>query len=1302
MKNFGLFLSATIILCITIVHLIKSSEDSFPSNKVIDPLNKVDKKDKPSEMMAFEFERQKNPTTGKIPLLGKLNAYNNVKKIKAQFQKTGLYDVKWTERGPNNVGGRTRALMFDPNDDTNKKVWAGSVGGGIWYNDDITNASSSWKSIDDFMGSLAVTCLAYDPVNKNIFYAGTGEGYFNADAQQGLGIWKTIDGGETWSQLESTIPDKSLGSFRRNFTFIQDIDVTANGNIYITTRSRYSSYGGLLKSSDGGLTWENITPISSNSNQGSDIEIASSGDLYVSFGLTDECSIFRSSDDGNNWTDITPLWFNHENQRTELAIAPSSSSSTSNTVIYALSANSDGSVKDMTVSNNGGSSWSNITIPKYVEQDCSLSDSRDFARGQSWYDLIAVVKPNDPSTIIIGGIDLFQSKDAGITWKRISDWADRFCSEEEFVHADQHQLLFRPGANTELIVGNDGGVFYSSNISEFIVPFESRIKNYNVTQFYATDIPHAVNSSEILAGAQDNGTQYFDQPGINSTLEITGGDGAFCFFDEYDNTNFTTSYIYNNIFFFINGNNVAELRENTGRFINPSDLDSKNNLLYSADNNNKYRVTDFNAQSDVFETELNNTKASAIKISPFSDNTILVGTSQGEIFKIRNANTSPINIPIPVTNGPKGYINCIEFGDTENEIMVTITSYDVEHVWYTPDNGNTWFDKSDNLPNMPVYWALVNPENTNEVLIATEYGVWSTTSFTSTPDWELTSDRLANVRCDMLQYNPLDKVAVVATHGRGVFTAKVFESCNDNSEWVAITSSGTWHNNLNWVNGVPTSEDDINLSHFTVPQPYTIRIKENAEVGNLNIHCKDITVELDPGVSLTYGKISGNGKFILNDGASLIPLPESAGACEGNFVVIRNKPTDQPDDYYNAWSSPVKQAHIDMLPNNRGVNSLRLGASSTPEHLISIPGPLTTKRGYLAKNVSQARFEGTVNSGYYSQSVVNDAKFGGGYFNFLGNPYPSAISALAFIQDNEDKLLNGGIYLWNQEYKYDSINSPSNFTAINSVGSSSFGMNANIHDLSIPSTQGFGVNAAYNSRVEFNNNQRNSNNSYFKNSSVLEEQESIWIGLNINNRQKSILVAFGKNATTGIDYHFDAPAHTTKQDFHLASLVNNQPMLINSLPSDDYEITVPLEINIHKFGNLSFGILGTENFSDKREVYIRDKKFDTLTRLSKNSRYFFALPSPSYVNDRFELVFRNTVSSIVEYGGTAYQWHSPEAGVLRLKNLSDKPLEYRIITLNGSIITSGILYSDYELVENISTGIYLLSIGNTSETIQIK
>jgi hypothetical protein len=122
-----------------------------------------------------------------------------LKKMKSGIPGDGIYD--WVERGPNNVAGRVRALVFDPNDGGNTKVWAGGVSGGLWYNNNITDANSSWNGIDDFWDNLAINSIAFDPSNTQVMYVGTGEGWYNADAVRGAGIWVSSNGGVDWSQL---------------------------------------------------------------------------------------------------------------------------------------------------------------------------------------------------------------------------------------------------------------------------------------------------------------------------------------------------------------------------------------------------------------------------------------------------------------------------------------------------------------------------------------------------------------------------------------------------------------------------------------------------------------------------------------------------------------------------------------------------------------------------------------------------------------------------------------------------------------------------------------------------------------------------------------------------------------------------------------------------------------------------------------------------------------------------------------------------------------------------------------------
>src|SRR5262249_10541518 len=116
----------------------------------------------------------------------------------------------WTPLGPGNVGGRTRALVIDPRPPGT--TYAGGRAGGVWK---TTDGGASWRPVADLLANIAVNSLALDPKNPRVLYAGTGEGFFNSDAVRGAGIFKTTDGGATWTQLAATgTPD---------FYFVNDL-----------------------------------------------------------------------------------------------------------------------------------------------------------------------------------------------------------------------------------------------------------------------------------------------------------------------------------------------------------------------------------------------------------------------------------------------------------------------------------------------------------------------------------------------------------------------------------------------------------------------------------------------------------------------------------------------------------------------------------------------------------------------------------------------------------------------------------------------------------------------------------------------------------------------------------------------------------------------------------------------------------------------------------------------------------------------------------------------------------------------
>ena len=727
---------------------------------------KFAKKDRPDLAAEQNFLMTVDPQTRNVPRERLIQAFD-----RADITKTfRSVNIEWDEHGPNNVAGRTRAVMFDPNDSEGKKFWAGGVTGGLWYTDDITLTDPSWNKINDFWDNVSISCIAYDPTNTQTFYVGTGEIYTND--VRGFGIWKTTDGGTTWSRLTST----------DEFYWVNDIVVrneNGTGVVYAATGMRYYEgawhYGerGMLRSTDGGYTWSQVWSGSGSTlYQPSDLEIDSENNIWA--GTRNNAwgngggKILKSGD-GISWSTV---YTTNNANRMELVCAPSNVN-----VIYAVGAggSGDNDIGIFIKSVDGGNTWSNVSIPLNW-------DNVHFTRGQAWYDLILAVAPDNENIIYAGGIDIHKSTDSGSNWTMLSAWHNYYANiySLEYVHADQHSFAFRPGYPNTVVFGNDGGIHMTINAGNTFIEKNS---GYNVTQFYSTASHPTAGNYYFLAGSQDNGTQQFiDATGIVSTNEVTGGDGAYCFIDQTDPLFQITSYIYNNYRISTNGGNSFTYldSDNSGRFINPADYDDDADILYSAVNSDTIkRVVDVSSSyySDYVAISLGAT-ASHIRVSDYSTNVIYIGTSSGRIFKVNNANSSnPSSVEITGNSFPTAWISCIELGSTDNEIMVTFSNFGVTSIWHTDNGGSSWIGREGDLPDMPVRWALFNPENRSEVILATDIGVWSTNNFSSSsPSWVASNSGLANVRVDMFQIRDSDGLVTAATYGRGLFSTDDFYS----------------------------------------------------------------------------------------------------------------------------------------------------------------------------------------------------------------------------------------------------------------------------------------------------------------------------------------------------------------------------------------------------------------------------------------------------------------------------------------------------------------------------------------------
>jgi photosystem II stability/assembly factor-like uncharacterized protein len=742
------------------------------------------------ERKELEFEMTKDPKLDRVPIERLITAKRTSDNLLKTADRSGIGNINWEERGPNNVGGRTRAILIDAADPTNNTLIAGGVNGGIWRTTNFMSDNPSWKKADDFFENLAVSAIVQDPVNPQIIYFGTGEGWFSIPTF-GLGIWKSEDGGKTYQHLTSTA--------NPIFNAIQDLKIDKNGVLYAATAS-----GGVQASSDGGATWRStLGERETGTSFAADIEVASNGDIYVAFGRPFALgSIWKSSvnkgaflGQKGHWKNVTPPQGSY--WRIELASAPSNP-----WVIYAVCEGENSfDTEYIFRSDDGGRTWSERTVPTIYDQ----GSNPIYTRNQAWYDLIAAVHPEDENEIWIGGIDGLRSRDGGVTWQQISDWTlDRGgrvpgLTTDQFIHADHHEIIFMPHTwGKEIVFGTDGGISHGTNLQykDRLPIFRTKNHSYNITQFYSVAVHPTRGSNYFLAGSQDNGTQQFRRPGINSTFMATGGDGGFCHIDQKNPLIQITAFTGNNLSVSQNGGKsfAPFFRFGGGSFINPSDYDNDTGVFYAGfENDTLFRWNDLGAGS--FETSIISGFSgitSAVSVDPSTPNRVWIGyrsrTTGTSIAFIDDADgDAPIvtNLAPPADIIPGTNISCIEIDpNNPSRLLVTLSNYGIISVFEVTDadaDNPTWTAVEGNLPDFPVRWATFMPNSSSQILLATELGVWGTERLAGDDtQWRPTNKGLANTRIDMFQKRASDGLIAAATHGRGLFTAGGGRAtCND-------------------------------------------------------------------------------------------------------------------------------------------------------------------------------------------------------------------------------------------------------------------------------------------------------------------------------------------------------------------------------------------------------------------------------------------------------------------------------------------------------------------------------------------
>jgi hypothetical protein len=768
--------------------------------------------DSPAERDRFEFERTKDPRLGYVPKERMLKAIDYTENLKTSVSRRGLRTgaFDWVERGPifdsvgpsnNNIrgasrtapgtytSGRTRAILIDTlNDPSGNTVFCGSVSGGLWKCTNFLSTIPNWRPINDRFDNLAISYISQDPTNPAIMYFSTGEPYANADAVNGLGIWRSMDAGNTWTRLMTTT------NFVRTFKIICD----AQGFVYLALRVTTAGANipvtqtlGLVRSKDRGNTWENITPspLTGNNASCTDIELSSTGRLHASFGYNTGGTTTRV---GHVYTTtpatVTPAtWSYSTGLRSTGVSAIRLELATLADTLYGVTVNSAANADSVYKSIDGGATWTRRntgTLPTGI------------LNGQGWYNLTLAINPSNSNEVMVGGLDAYRSTNSGATFTRATYWVG---PNEPYVHADHHFMQWwNVGNQSRIVIGCDGGVYISNNAG---ATFTDKNRNLAIKQFYDAAIHPGQGVDYIIGGTQDNGTHQLKNPGLTHSIEVTGGDGAFVHINQQNPQIQFATYVFNQYRRSVDGGATwtqVNFSGTMGAFINQYDYDGGKNTLYAswagpsnAPNRQILRWRNAHVSTDATILTVNqlvtrstgtSNNATSFKVSPYTRDRVYIAGHKGAIVRLDSANSvtnATMNRYATNIAGAAfdtGYVSCVNVGSSDSVLVATFSSYGVKHVWVTNDGGTSWTNVdgtlgSGGLPDMPVRWAVFDPQNDKKLILATEAGVYTTEELNGANTVWTADVNFPTVRTDRLALRLSDNTIVAATHGRGVFTA---------------------------------------------------------------------------------------------------------------------------------------------------------------------------------------------------------------------------------------------------------------------------------------------------------------------------------------------------------------------------------------------------------------------------------------------------------------------------------------------------------------------------------------------------
>ncbi len=673
-----------------------------------------------------------------------LKAYNQFTK-NTRMARSG----NWECLGPYNLPGngrsyqglgRINAIAFHPTDPD--VIFIGAPAGGIWMTD---QGGNNWVNLADDLPTLGVSSIIVDYTNPQIIYIGTGDR--DAGDAEGMGVFKSIDGGENWIQ-QITMPAATVGAMVQHKTDPLKIFAATSSGIYGTE--------------DGGMSW-------AYQQSGNFKQIVASPDNPSIMYATTSGSFYRTDDEGQSWTRTTEGL--SSGSRGVIAVTAANPA-----VVYFMQSNSANGFKAIYRSTDYGVTFvMQADSPNILEWSCSGGSSG----GQGWYDLSLEADPADEFAVYAGGVNVWMSQDGGQSWDIKAHWAGD-CNEPT-VHADQHIFQFSP-VDGNLYIGNDGGIYKTSPEAE---SFDLLTNGLAISQVYKIG-QSQTDKDMIINGYQDNGTSTYT--GTPFWKAVLGGDGMECLVDWQDDT-----YSYGTIYY----GSISRLRNNnydgqiggqgtggiteSGAWVTPFTLHEGDPKILFGGYKNIWRTNNCRANYVSWTKISENLSGSdenmkVIEHSPADFDLFFAIRGDGKVFRSENINAdvpewTNITSMLPGNNSPSD-IECHAY------LPDVVYLSQAGRIYQSNDRGNNWEDISENLPDVNYTSIAFYKNSIDGIYVSSNIGVFYRDFYLN--EWVYFSDGLPidasvnEVEIYTEENNSAADVIRAGTYGRGTWTSPTY------------------------------------------------------------------------------------------------------------------------------------------------------------------------------------------------------------------------------------------------------------------------------------------------------------------------------------------------------------------------------------------------------------------------------------------------------------------------------------------------------------------------------------------------